>query len=170
MLTDSDLAHYPNFRRTERSGENDRAYYNIEQFKHFRINQVSERGGNVDSFDDTTQSFDSDREGFDATDVNIPQNTFTTRINVPYPGEINISSTSSTSNFSDSFITFDDTINEFSESGSSSATPTVTDFSETLVTFDNNAEKFDEQTIGVPVDFSTIANTFDQTVITMDDG
>ena len=41
MLTDSDLAHYPNFRRTERSGENDRAYYNIEQFKHFRINQVS---------------------------------------------------------------------------------------------------------------------------------
>ena len=170
MLTDSDLAHYPNFRRTERSGENDRAYYNIEQFKHFRINQVSETTGNVDTFDDTTQSFDSDREGFDATDVNIPQAAFTTRINVPPPGEINISSTSSTSNFSDSFITFDDTINEFSESGSSSATPTVTDFSETLVTFDNNAEKFDEQTAGVPVDFSTIANTFDQTVITMDDG
>ena len=169
MLTDSDLAHYPDFRRTARSGENDRAYYNIEQFKHFRINQVSERGGNVDSFDDTTQKFDSDREGFDASDVNIPQAAFTTRINVPPPGEINISSTSSTSNFSNSFITFDDTINEFSESGAASATPTVTDFSETGIRFDTTAEKFDEQTAGLPVDFSTLGNTFDQSTITMDD-
>ena len=169
MLTDSDLAHYPDFRRTARSGENDRAYYNIEQFKHFRINQVSERGGNVDSFDDTTQKFDSDLEGFDASDVNIPQTAFTTRINVPPPGEINISSTSSTSNFSNSFITFDDTINEFSESGAASATPTVTDFSETGIRFDTTAEKFDEQTAGLPVDFSTLGNTFDQSTITMDD-
>lgn len=169
MLTDSDLAHYPDFRRTARSGENDRAYYNIEQFKNFRINQVSERGGNVDSFDDTTQKFDSDQEGFDASDVNIPQAAFTTRINVPPPGEINISSTASTSNFSNSFITFDDTINEFSESGAASATPTVTDFSETVIRFDTTAEKFDEQTAGLPVDFSTLGNTFDQTTITMDD-
>ena len=73
METDSELAHYPDFRRTARTGDNERAYYNIEQFKHFRINQVSERTGNLDSFDDTTQRFDSDREGFDATDVNIPQ-------------------------------------------------------------------------------------------------
>ena len=170
MLTDSDLAHYPDMRRTARSGENDRAYYNIEQFKHFRINQVSERGGNVDSFDDTTQSFDSNLEGFDASDINIPQAAFTTRINVPPPGQINITSTASTSNFSDSFITFDDTINEFSESGASSATPTVTDFSETLISFDTSAETFDEETAGVPVDFSTIANTFDQSSSTFDDG
>ena len=169
MLTDSDLAHYPDFRRKSRSGNNDRAYYNIEQFKNFRINQVSERGGNVDSFDDTTQKFDSDQEGFDASDVNIPQAAFTTRINVPPPGEINISSTASTSNFSNSFITFDDTINEFSESGAASATPTVTDFSETVIRFDTTAEKFDEQTAGLPVDFSTLGNTFDQTTITMDD-
>ena len=170
MLTDSDLAHYPDMRRTARSGENDRAYYNIEQFKHFRINQVSERGGNVDSFDDTTQSFDSNLEGFDASDINIPQAAFTTRINVPPPGQINITSTASTSNFSDSFITFDDTINEFSESGASSATPTVTDFSETLISFDTSAETFDEETAGIPVDFSTIANTFDQSSSTFDDG
>ena len=169
MLTDSDLAHYPDMRRTARSGENDRAYYNIEQFKHFRINQVSERGGNVDSFDDTTQSFDSNLEGFDASDINIPQAAFTTRINVPPPGQINITSTASTSNFSDSFITFDDTINEFSESGASSATPTVTDFSETGISFDTSAETFDEETAGIPVDFSTIANTFDQTSSTFDD-
>ena len=169
MLTDSDLAHYPDMRRTARSGENDRAYYNIEQFKHFRIEQVSERTGNLDSFDDTTQRFDSDREGFDATDINIPQAAFTTRINVPPPGQINVTSTASTSNFSDSFITFDDTINEFSESGASSATPTVTDFSESGISFDTSAETFDEETAGLPVDFSTIANTFDQTSSTFDD-
>ena len=170
METDSDLAHYPDFRRTARTGDNERAYYNIEQFKHFRINQVSERTGNLDTFDDTTQRFDSDREGFDATDVNIPQAAFTTRINVPPPGYINVTSTASTSNFSDSFITFDDTINEFSESGASSATPTVTDFSESGISFDTSAETFDEETAGVPVDFSTIANTFDQSSSTFDDG
>ena len=169
METDSELAHYPGFRRTARTGDNERAYYNIDQFKHFRINQVSERTSNLDSFDDTTQRFDSDREGFDATDVNIPQAAFTTRINVP-PGYINITSTASTSNFSDTFITFDDTINEFSESGASSATPTVTDFSETGISFDTSAETFDEETAGVPVDFSTIANTFDQSSSTFDDG
>ena len=93
---------------------------------------------------------------------------FTTRINVP-PPEIQISSTATTSNFSDTFITFDDGNNEFSESGSSSATPTVTDFSETGITFDTSAETFDEETSGVPVDFSTVANTFDQTTSTFDD-
>jgi len=170
MLTDSDLAHYPDFRRTARSGENDRAYYNIDQFKDFRIEQVSERTGNLDSFDDTTQSFDSNLEGFDASDINIPQAAFTTRINVPPPGQINITSTASTSNFSNTFITFDDTINEFSESGAASATPTVTDFSETVISFDTSAETFDEETAGLPVDFSTIANTFDQSSSTFDDG
>ena len=56
--SDSELAHYPDFRRTFRTGDNERAYYNIEQFANFRINQVSERTGNVETFDDTTHKFD----------------------------------------------------------------------------------------------------------------
>jgi len=163
------IPNYPGITRDIRVGNNERAYYNIEQFGKFRINQVSTRSLDSDTFDDTTLSFDSDSEGFDANDISVPLEAFTTRINVPPPGEIQISSTATTSNFSDTFITFDDGNNEFSESGASSATPTVTDFSETGITFDTSAETFDEEVSGVPVDFSTVANTFDQTTATFDD-
>ena len=144
LNSSSITAHYPGISRIIRSDDNDGAYYTIDEFKTFRINEVSDGSGN------------------------IPAKAFNTRINIPPPGEIIISSTGSISNFSNSFITFDDARNEFSESGTASATPTVTDFSETAITFDTNAEKFDEEIANLPVEFSTIANTFDETTITLD--
>ena len=113
MLTDSDLAHYPGFRRKARSGNNDRAYYNINQFGNIRINQVSDSNGN------------------------IPQTAFTTFINVPPPGEIKISGGARVNAFDNNFMTFDSTFETFDE------TTITTLMSDTGITFDSSSVRFD---------------------------
>ena len=113
MLTDSDLAHYPGFRRKARSGNNDRAYYNINQFCNIRINQVSDSNGN------------------------IPQTAFTTFINVPPPGEIKISGGARVNAFDNNFMTFDSTFETFDE------TSVTTLLSDTGITFDSSSVRFD---------------------------
>ena len=113
MLTDSDLPHYPGFRRKARSGNNDRAYYNINQFGNIRINQVSDSNGN------------------------IPQTAFTTFINVPPPGEIKISGGARVNAFDNNFMTFDSTFETFDE------TTVTTLMSDTGITFDSSSVRFD---------------------------
>ena len=164
MLTDSDLAHYPDFRRTARSGNNDRAYYNIEQFANFRINQVSTATDSAETFDSTTNKFDSNTVAFDGNDIRIPQAAFTTRINVPPPGEIQISGSARTNAFDNNFITFDTTFETFDE------TVFTTLMSDTGITFDSSTTRFDGSGgDAVPrdiagnynVDFSDTTTSFD---------
>ena len=164
--SDSELAHYPGLRRTFRTGDNERAYYNIEQFANFRINQVSERTGNVDTFDDTTQKFDSTNTRFDKNDVNIPQAAFTTQINVPPPGEIQISRSARTNAFDNNFVTFDTTFQTFDETG------VTTLMSDTGITFDSTSVKFDGSGgDAVPRDVAGLNRAdFSDTSITFDSG
>ena len=140
MLTDSTLAHYPGLTRKARSGNNDRAYYNINQFSNIRINQVSDSNGN------------------------IPQTALTTFINVPPPGEIKISGGARTNAFDNNFITFDTTFETFDE------TTVTTLMSDTGFTFDSTSVKFDGSGgDAVPrdvagnynVDFSDTTTSFD---------
>ena len=142
MLTDSDLAHYPGFRRKARSGNNDRAYYNINQFSNIRINQVSDSNGN------------------------IPQTAFTTTINVPPPGEIKISGGARTNAFDNNFITFDSTTETFDE------TVLTTLMSDTGITFDSSSVKFDGSGgDAVPRDVAGLYNAdFSDTTTSFDSG
>ena len=164
MLTDSDLAHYPDFRRQARSGNNDRAYYNIEQFANFRINQVSTATDSAETFDSSTNKFDSNTVAFDGNDIRIPQAAYTTRINVPPPGEINISGGARVNAFDNNFIRFDTTRETFDE------TVFTTLMSDTGITFDSSSTKFDgsggdavPRDIGgnYNVDFSDTDTSFD---------
>lgn len=137
MLTDSELPNYPDFRRKARSGNNDRAYFNIEQFGQFRINQVSTPLETAETFDSSVTQFDSNTIAFDGNDVVIPQAAYTTRINVPPPGEINISGGARVNAFDNNFIRFDTTTETFDE------TVFTTLMSDTGITFDSSSTKFD---------------------------
>ena len=142
MLTDSTLAHYPGLTRKARSGNNDRAYYNINQFSNIRINQVSDSNGN------------------------IPQTAFTTFINVPPPGEIKISGGARTNAFDNNFITFDSTTETFDE------TVLTTLMSDTGITFDSSSVKFDGSGgDAVPRDVAGLYNVdFSDTTTSFDSG
>ena len=69
---------------------------------------------------------------FDGNDIRIPQAAFTTRINVPPPGEIQISGSARTNAFDNNFITFDTTFETFDETG------VTTLMSDTGITFDSS--------------------------------
>ena len=113
------------------------ASINIEQFANFRIEQVSTATDSAETFDSTTNKFDSNTVAFDGNDIRIPQAAFTTRINVPPPGEIQISGSARTNAFDNNFITFDTTFETFDE------TTLTTLMSDTGFTFDSTSVKFD---------------------------
>jgi len=120
------IPHYPGLTRQQRTNNNDGAYYTIDQFGQFRINQVSDGSGN------------------------IPNAAFNTRINVPPPGEIRVSSggAGSVNSFSNTFMTFDNANNTFDEavgSGNTRANSSsvYTSFDENTVNFDNTTGTFD---------------------------
>ena len=103
---------YPNFTRTARTNHNDGAYFTIEQFADFKIEQVS-----IDitqnHFDGNTKTFDSGNITFDdGLDTTIPSTASNTNINVPPPGQINLI-TGVSNNFDSSTITFDSGIKTF---------------------------------------------------------
>ena len=105
-------ANYPNFTRTARTNHNDGAYFTIEQFADFKIEQVS-----IDitqnHFDSNTKTFDSGNITFDdGLDTTIPSTAVNTNINVPPPRQINLISGVS-NNFDSSTITFDSGIKTF---------------------------------------------------------
>ena len=147
---DSSIAipHYPGLYRTARSNSNDGAYYTIEQFGQFRINQVSDGSGN------------------------IPLTAYTIKINVPPPGEIKISS-NLTNAFDNTFMTFDDSNNLFDEgdpqtrqtSGSIYAS-----YDEDGIKFDQTSNTFDigqltpKQFDALNYSFDESSNTFDETL------
>ena len=108
--------------RSQRTNSNDGAYYTIDQFKTFRINQVADGSGN------------------------IPSIAFKTRINVPPPGEIKISTSGalSVNSFSNNFMTFDNANNTFDESVDGTNTRATS--GGIYTSFDENAVKFDSST------------------------
>jgi hypothetical protein len=144
--TTEEIPNYPGITREIRSS-NSGAYFTIEQFGQFRINQVSTNTGE-NTFDYASQdhnTFDSTQDTFDSQSIFIPPAAFTTRINVPPPGEIIISNTGSVNAFDQTFATFDDTTNTFDEEGANRATAggIYTDYSETTSTYDDTNTTFD---------------------------
>ena len=123
-------------------GINDQSF-TIGQFANFRINEVSDSNGN------------------------IPLEAFKTKINVPPPGEIQISGTARANAFDNNFITFDSSTETFDES------VLTTNFSSTSLKFDSSSVKFDGAGgISVPrdtsgqynVDLSDTTTSFDSSI------
>ena len=144
--TTEDIPHYPGIRRTARNNDNNRAYYNIDQFGQYRINEVSDSSGN------------------------IPLTAFSTKINVPPPGEIIVSS-NTTNAFDQTFLTFDNTRNLFDEEGAPLATSGLyyTSLDEDTFSFDETGNSFDEgapskQMDALNISFDESVHTFDETL------
>ena len=124
--TSEAIPHYPGIYRAAENTHDNRAYFNIDQFGQFRINEVSDSNGN------------------------IPQAAFNTRISVPPPGEIQISTTGagSVNAFDNNFLRFDNTTNTFDEAVAgantrANASAVYTSFDEDGITFDSGTDKFD---------------------------
>ena len=135
--TTENIPHYPGIKRiTNLDGINDQSF-TIDQFRNIRINQVSIR--NADGgFSQTGHRFDSSHISFDDTeDFTIPATAFNTSINVPPPGEIQISGGARTNAFDNNFITFDSSTETFDE------TSVTTLMSDTGIKFDSSTVKFD---------------------------
>src|SRR5210317_493140 len=146
LETTEDIPHYPGIRRTARNNDNNRAYYNIDQFGQYRINEVSDSSGN------------------------IPLTAFSTKINVPPPGEIIVSS-NTTNAFDQTFLTFDNTRNLFDEEGAPLATSGLyyTSLDEDTFSFDETGNSFDEgaptkQMDALNISFDESVHTFDETL------
>ena len=141
--TTESIPNYPSLIRTQSlDGINDQSF-TIGQFANFRINEVSDSNGN------------------------IPLEAFKTKINVPPPGEIQISGTARANAFDNNFITFDSSTETFDES------VLTTNFSSTSLKFDSSSVKFDGAGgISVPrdtsgqynVDFSDTTTSFDSSI------
>ena len=141
--TSESIPHYPGLIRTQSlDGINDQSF-TIDQFRNIRIDQVSDSNGN------------------------IPSSAFTTTINVPPPGEIQISGTARANAFDNNFITFDSSTETFDES------VLTTNFSSTTLKFDSSSVKFDGAGgVSVPrddagnynVDFSDTTTSFDSSI------
>jgi len=138
--TSESIPNYPSLIRTQSlDGINDQSF-TIGQFANFRIDQVSDSNGS------------------------IPLDAFKTKINVPPPGEIQISGTARANAFDNNFITFDSSTETFDES------VLTTNFSSTTLKFDSSSVKFDGAGgVSVPrddagkynVDFSDTTTSFD---------
>tara|TARA_B100000575_G_scaffold274694_2_gene258634 strand:+ start:436 stop:3171 length:2736 start_codon:yes stop_codon:yes gene_type:complete len=100
-------ANYPNFTRTARTNHNDGAYFTIEQFANFKIEQVS-LDITQNHFDSSNLTFDSGNIKFDnGLDTTIPSAAFNTNINVPPPGQINLIQGGGFTSFDETGETFD---------------------------------------------------------------
>jgi len=141
--TSESIPHYPGLIRTQSlDGINDQSF-TIDQFRNIRIDQVSDSNGN------------------------IPSTAFNISINVPPPGEIQISGTARANAFDNNFITFDSSTETFDES------VLTTNFSSTSLKFDSSSVKFDGAGgVSVPrdtagqynVDFSDSTTSFDSSI------
>ena len=142
------IPNYPSLTRTTNlDGINDQSF-TIDQFRNIRIDQVSDGTGR------------------------IPDAAFNTSINVPPPGEIQVSGSARTNAFDNNFITFDSGTETFDE------TSVTTLMSDTGITFDSSSIKFDgsggdtvpRDVAGLGrVDFSDTTTTFDSGINKFDD-
>ena len=126
ILTNATIPNYPGINRTTRAGVDDGAYFTIGQFHDVRIDQVCDSNGK------------------------IPTEAFNTRINVPPPGQITVSTLAGATinSFSNGFKTFDginDTFDEDVAGGKirQSVSAFVTSYDETGTTFDSGNVKYD---------------------------
>ena len=142
------IPNYPSLTRTTNlDGINDQSF-TIDQFRDIRIDQVDDGTGR------------------------IPDAAFNTSINVPPPGEIQISGTARVNAFDNNFIRFDSSTQTFDE------TVFTTLMSDTGITVDISTTRFDgaggdaapreEAGIG-RVDFSDTNTTFDSGINKFDD-
>ena len=145
--TSEAIQHYPGIYRTAINNVNDGAYFNIEQFGHYRIDQVSVRSDVTgrEDFSSTSVSFDQldrfDEEtnsSFDETNIIIPLEAYRTKINVPPPSEIILYRGHLYQTFDMDFTKFDDGVTRFDE-----AEFGIGDFDSTTTTFDSSASTFD---------------------------
>ena len=171
METGGTTSNYPGIIRESRLGINSGEYFTIDQFGQYRIEQVSTRAEDTESFDTTTKTFDSNTVGFSANDIRIPASAFRTKINVPPPGEIRITRNPTVNAFDNNFITFDNVNNRFDEEGTPRATSGsfFTSYDEDGITFDTTAETFDKGNAVLSFDSDTLsmdsnARTYDETL------
>ena len=167
--TSEEIPNYPSITRTQNLDGTNNQSFAVGQFANIRIDQVSDSNGK------------------------IPLAAFNTRINVPPPGEIQISGTARINAFDNTFITFDSSTETFDETvqnvrlsstsikfdsstikfdgSGGDAVPRDTvgqynvDFSDTNITFDSGINKFDEQT---SVNFGSNIPRFDDEFATFD--
>ena len=136
------IPNYPSLTRTTNlDGINDQSF-TIDQFRNIRIDQVDDGTGK------------------------IPLAAFNTRINVPPPGEIQVSGSGRTNAFDNTFITFDSGTETFDE------TVLTTLMSDTGIKFDSSTVKFDGSGgDAVPRDVVGLYNNdFSDTTISFDSG
>jgi len=164
--TTENIPHYPGIKRiTNLDGINDQSF-TIDQFRNIRIDQVSVRNAEG-GFSQTGHKFDSSHISFDDTEnFTIPAAAFNTSINVPPPGEIQVSGSARTNAFDNNFITFDSGTETFDE------TTLTTLFSDTGLKFDSSSVKFDGSGgDAVPRDVAGIGRVdFSDNDITFDSG
>jgi len=140
--TTESIPNYPSLTRTTNlDGINDQSF-TIDQFRNIRIDQVDDGTGK------------------------IPLAAFNTRINVPPPGEIQVSGSGRTNAFDNTFITFDSGTETFDE------TVLTTLMSDTGIKFDSSTVKFDGSGgDAVPRDVVGLYNNdFSDTTISFDSG
>jgi hypothetical protein len=171
--TSEGIPHYPGLHRTARTNDNDGAYYNIGQFGEYRINQVSVRStyrGDRD-FSDSNSTFDdtASQQRFDTTNIIIPEAAYSTKINVPPPGEIIVTRGALINAYDNTFVTFDATRQSFDESGTPRATSGAlyASYDENTISFDETGNKYDEGAAGKS--FDTLALSFDENTTTLDE-
>ena len=108
-----EIPNYPGiYRSATQTGNETRDLYTIDQWGQYRIDQVSVKNPNTNEFDSDTTKFDSTNESFDSIDKYIiPQEAYNTRVNVPPPSEIIVSSAGT--RFSSDNVEFDDNVRTF---------------------------------------------------------
>lgn len=165
--------HDPAERRITRNNDQSRDLYNIDQFGSYTIKSVSDyyflRLENALDYNGDKITLEDGSGSLQGEELHIPNNAFTTRINVPPPSQILISRGGLINTFDNDFLTFDDGIQLFDESTSDgSALDTEGRYAES---FDDGSINLDSTTItfdaasGNEVDFEA---TFDTTVTRLD--
>ena len=153
--------HYPGsdgFRSRAIRADNEGAYYTLNQFGHIRVDQVSVRSDVTGrtNFSNTSIKFDQEDKyqietnSFDETNIIIPLSAYRTKTNVPPPGEIFISRGLRINGFDDTFRSFDDNRQEFSEAtafGTNRFDTSNLKFDFTVNRFDQNSVKFDANNV-----------------------
>ena len=153
--------HYPGsdgFTSRAIRADNEGAYYTLNQFGHIRVDQVSVRSDVTGrtNFSNTSIKFDQEDKyqietnSFDETNIIIPLSAYRTKTNVPPPGEIFVSRGLRINGFDDTFRTFDDNRQEFSEFtafGTNRFDNSNLKFDFTVNTFDQNSVKFDANNV-----------------------
>ena len=146
------------FRSRAIRADNEGAYYTLNQFGHIRIDQVSVRSDVTGrtNFSNTSIKFDQEDKyqietnSFDETNIIIPLSAYRTKTNVPPPGEIFISRGLRINGFDDTFRSFDDNRQEFSEAtafGTNRFDTSNLKFDFTVNRFDQNSVKFDANNV-----------------------